>query len=41
MNAGDLVAGPAMVNGDTMTCPVPAGWQLAVDEYGNARMQRI
>jgi N-methylhydantoinase A/oxoprolinase/acetone carboxylase beta subunit len=41
MNVGDVVDGPAIVNGATLTCPVPAGWRLEVDEYGNARMQPI
>lgn len=40
MNVGDRVLGPAVINGSTLTCPVPPGWQLAVDEYGNACMQR-
>jgi len=40
LNVGDTVDGPAVVNGATLTCPVPAGWRLAVDEYGNARLQR-
>lgn len=40
MNVGDAVNGPAVINGGTLTCPVPPGWQLAVDDYGNARMTR-
>jgi len=40
LNAGDAIKGPAVVNGATMTCPLPAGWSLTVDDYGNARMQR-
>ncbi len=40
MNVGDRVDGPAVVNGGTLTCPVPAGWRLIVDDYGNARLQR-
>jgi len=40
MNAGDRLAGPALVNGDTLTCPVPPGWRLAVDDYGNAVLSR-
>lgn len=40
MNVGDVVDGPAVVNGATLTCPIPPGWRLAVDEYGNARMSR-
>jgi acetophenone carboxylase len=30
-----LVDGPAMAAGETMSCLVPPGWSLAVDEYGN------
>lgn len=40
LNVGDSVDGPAVVNGSTLTCPVPAGWRLAVDDYGNAKLQR-
>jgi N-methylhydantoinase A/oxoprolinase/acetone carboxylase beta subunit len=40
MNVGDAIDGPAVVNGSTLTCPVPAGWRLSVDDYGNARLQR-
>jgi N-methylhydantoinase A/oxoprolinase/acetone carboxylase beta subunit len=40
LNVGDVIDGPAIVNGATLTCPVPAGWRLNVDEYGNARLQR-
>lgn len=40
LNVGDVLNGPAVVNGATMTCPLPAGWRLTVDDYGNARMQR-
>lgn len=40
MNVGDVVDGPAVVNGATLTCPVPPGWRLVVDEYGNAQMNR-
>jgi N-methylhydantoinase A/oxoprolinase/acetone carboxylase beta subunit len=40
MNPGDVVDGPAVINGATLTCPVPPAWRLTVDEYGNARLQR-
>lgn len=40
LNVGDRIKGPAVVNGATMTCPVPPGWQLAVDDYGNAQLKR-
>lgn len=40
LNVGDSVDGPAVVNGSTLTCPVPAGWRLTVDDYGNAKLQR-
>lgn len=39
MNVGDVVAGPAVINGATLTCPIPAGWTLKVDDYGNAEMR--
>lgn len=40
MNVGDVIPGPAIVNGSTLTCPVPPGWRLAVDDYGNAVLSR-
>lgn len=40
MNVDDVLNGPAVINGSTLTCPVPPGWRLAVDDYGNARLQR-
>lgn len=40
LRVGDSVAGPAMINGATLTCPVPPGWTLRVDEYGNAALGR-
>lgn len=40
LNVDDRVAGPAMINGATLTCPVPPGWTLTVDVYGNAVLQR-
>lgn len=41
MNAGDRVEGPSMINGDTLTCPVIPGWQLQVDDFGNAKLSRL
>ena len=41
MNVGDKLAGPAMVNGATLTCPVPPGWELQVDAYGNAELRHV
>ncbi|HKY90539.1 MAG TPA: hydantoinase/oxoprolinase family protein [Nevskiaceae bacterium] len=38
LNVGDAVAGPAMINGATLTCPVPPRWTLTVDGYGNAAL---
>lgn len=40
LNVGDQVIGPAMVNGATLTCPVPPKWTLTVDAYGNAALGR-
>ena len=40
LNVDDRISGPAMVNGATLTCPVPPGWMLKVDAYGNAVMNR-
>ena len=40
MNVGDSLVGPAVINGNTLTCPVPPGWQLKVDDFGNAELSR-
>lgn len=40
LGPGSHFDGPAMINGETLTCPVPPGWQLDVDDYGNARLSR-
>lgn len=40
MNVGDTVRGPAVINGATLTCPVPPQWTLRVDDYGNAELRR-
>ncbi|MFO1467247.1 MAG: hydantoinase/oxoprolinase family protein [Steroidobacteraceae bacterium] len=40
MNVGDEVSGPAVVNGETLTCPLPRAWTLRVDEYGNGELCR-
>jgi N-methylhydantoinase A/oxoprolinase/acetone carboxylase beta subunit len=40
MPVGAEVEGPAVVNGATLTCPVPPGWKLCVDDYGNAALTR-
>lgn len=39
LGPGSEVVGPAIINGATLTCPVPPGWALRVDEYGNAAME--
>ena len=40
MNVGDVANGPAVVNGSTLTCPIPPGWSLRVDAYGDAELSR-
>lgn len=40
LNVGDRVIGPAMINGATLTCPVPPKWTLSVDGYGNAALRK-
>jgi N-methylhydantoinase A/oxoprolinase/acetone carboxylase beta subunit len=40
LNVGDRIVGPAMINGATMTCPVPPKWSLTVDAYGNAALKK-
>jgi N-methylhydantoinase A/oxoprolinase/acetone carboxylase beta subunit len=39
LNVGDRIRGPAMINGATMTCPIPPKWSLTVDAYGNAALK--
>lgn len=40
LNVGDALLGPAVINGATLTCPIPPGWSLRVDDYGNAELKR-
>lgn len=40
MNVGDSLVGPAVINGHTLTCPLPPGWQARVDDFGNAQLSR-
>ena len=41
LNVGDTVVGPAVINGETFTCPVPPGWSATLDDYGNAQLTRV
>lgn len=38
---GDQVAGPTVINGATQTCPIPNGWTMKIDEYGNACIRQV
>jgi len=38
--ADQTVQGPALINGDTMTCPVPEGWTVEIDRFGNGKLSR-
>lgn len=40
MGTGERLSGPAVVNGATLTCPVPPGWSAVVDDYGNLLLER-
>ena len=40
LGVSDRLEGPAVVNGDTLTCTIPPDWRAVVDEYGNLRMNR-
>ncbi len=40
MGVGDHINGPAMINGQTLTCAVPPGWSSVVDEYGNIQLKQ-
>lgn len=37
---GARVQGPAVINGATLTCPLPHAWTLDVDQHGNACITR-
>lgn len=37
---GQKIEGPAIINGKTLTCPVPPGWLLEVDQFGNGKITR-
>jgi N-methylhydantoinase A/oxoprolinase/acetone carboxylase beta subunit len=41
MGVADRVTGPAVINGDTLTCPVLPGWAGAVDDFGNLMLERV
>ncbi len=41
LNVGDTLPGPALINGATLTCPIPPGWSLRIDDYGNAELKRV
>ncbi|MCC6222863.1 MAG: hydantoinase/oxoprolinase family protein [Thermoleophilia bacterium] len=36
---GALIEGPGLLESDTNTCMVPAGWSLVIDELRNARIE--
>ncbi len=38
--SGDVVPGSSVVCGETMTCPVPPGWEMTIDDYQNGKLQR-
>jgi N-methylhydantoinase A/oxoprolinase/acetone carboxylase beta subunit len=38
--AGQIVQGPSIASSDILTCLVPPGWRLEVDEHRNGRLAR-
>lgn len=40
MGVGDHINGPAIINGETLTCAVPPDWSSTVDKYGNAQLTK-
>lgn len=40
LSAGATISGPAMLESETNTCHVPAGWALRVDGFGNGVLER-
>ena len=41
LTTGASLQGPAIINGATLTCPLPPGWSLSVDDYGNAKLSHL
>ena len=40
LDPGSVIGGPAIVTADALTCLVPAGWRMTLDEFGNGRLAR-
>jgi len=40
LKTGQVIEGPAAINGDTLTCPVPPRWKAKVDDFGNLALSR-
>jgi N-methylhydantoinase A/oxoprolinase/acetone carboxylase beta subunit len=40
LGPGSAIGGPAIVTADALTCLVPAGWRMTIDEFGNGRLAR-
>ena len=41
LSPGASVTGPAVLESETNSCTVPAGWELNVDGYGNGVLERV
>lgn len=41
LRPGARVTGPAVATGGTMTCLVPHGWQLEIDDLGDGRLRHV
>lgn len=40
LSPGAVISGPAVLESETNTCTVPAGWELEMDGFGNAVLQK-
>jgi len=40
LSAGAVISGPAVLESETNTCTVPAGWELEMDGFGNALLRK-
>lgn len=40
LRPGSAIDGPAIVTAETLTCLVPTGWRITIDEFGNGRLGR-
>jgi N-methylhydantoinase A len=40
LSPGAVISGPAVLESETNTCTIPAGWELEMDGFGNAVLRK-